>query len=379
MMLGPNAGGQPRAQHGPAGKQQDAWQKVVRELAAAGRIPQAMEIVEQRLRAVPEDTEARGWRARLLAWSGRWPEAESEYRRALAGSPQDADLLCGLADVLIWQGRNAEALAEVERARAAAPEREDIEDRRRRVLEALRPEPRHQVVVASEWDFFDTTSAAGTYSVRLRSRVSSRWTTVAGGSFLNRFGERAARFTASATYRVGETSWITAGGAAGRDQGVIAKGESFFEYGRGLRLKSNSVVRGVEATYRQHWLWFREARVLALTPSALFYLPRDWTFQLGLTAARTRLPGAGAEWRPSGQARLAIPVTRRLRGTLFFAAGTENFSRADQVEQFSARTWGGGAQYELGPRQDITFSIAQQQRSQSRRQTTFGIAYGIRF
>jgi hypothetical protein len=63
----------------------------------------------------------------------------------------------------------------------------------------------------------------------------------------------------------------------------------------------------------------------------------------------------------------------------FFAAGTENFARVDQVGRFSARTWGGGGRWNFDSRQDLTFYAGYQDRSQGRTQTSFGMSYGFRF
>jgi hypothetical protein len=70
---------------------------------------------------------------------------------------------------------------------------------------------------------------------------------------------------------------------------------------------------------------------------------------------------------------------RRLTGNTFFAAGTEDFARADQLGRFSARTWGGGARWAVAPRQELSGYAAYQDRSQGRTQRSFGWSYAIRF
>ncbi len=401
----PGVAGGAFASQGAAGAD---WQRQVREQVAAHQLSAALVIAEGRLSEAPADLEARGWRARLLAWSGQLAEAEVEYRRVLAAAPEDTDILAGLADVVARQ-RPEEALALLSRARELAPSRPDILTRRGRVwrslghaaearqdfraalaldprdgeakagLASVTTEPRHEFRVGADSDSFNYTERAWGQSASLRSQWSARWITSFAGNFYQRFGGHAGKFSGSATYRSGDGDALTAGGAAGRDQGVIPKGEAFFEYGRGFRVSQKSFLRGIETTYQQHWFWYASARILALSGSVTLYLPRDWTWSLSATGARSRFPAAGVEWRPSGITRLGIPVQRQVSANLFYAVGTENFARVDQIGRFSARTFGGGLRYRLTPRQDITGYVFHQSRSQGRTQTSFGLSYGLRF
>ncbi len=385
------------------------WQRQVREQVAAHQLSAALAITEGRLAEAPADLEARGWRARLLAWSGQLAEAEAEYRRVLAAAPEDTDILAGLADVLARQQRSEEALALLSRARELAPSRPDILTRRGRVwrslgraaearqdfhaalaldpqdgeakagLASVATEPRHEFRIGADSDSFNYTDRAWAQSASLRSQWSARWITNFAGNFYQRFGAHAGKFRGSATYRFGHGDALTAGGAAGRDLGVIPKGEAFFEYGRGFRVSQTRFLRGLETTYGQRWFWYADARILALTGSVIVYLPRDWTWSLSVTGARSRFPGAGVEWRPSGITRLGIPMHRQVSANLFYGVGTENFARVDQIGRFSARTLGGGLRWRLTPRQDITGYVFHQNRSQGRTQTSFGLSYGLHF
>lgn len=398
----------------PAMPQQPAaWQQQIREQVAAHQFNAALAIADHWLAEAPADLDARGWRARLLAWSGQLPEAEAEYRRVLAAAPQDADIVAGLADVLIRRQRFEQALELLGPAHELAPSRTDIlmergsalqslgraaqarQDYRavlaldpenspaKAALAALAQEPRQEFRIGNDFDFFNFAGHAQTQTASLRSQWSSRWTSVFSGSFYQRFGKQAAKFTGSATYRFGHGDALTAGGAAGRDQGIIPRGEAFLEYGRGFHVSETRFLRAVEAAYHQHWFWFAGARILALTGSALLYLPHDWTWSLAVTGARSRFSTAGAEWRPSGLARLSFPVRklgeRPLTANLFYAVGTENFAQADQIGRFSARTFGGGACFRFTARQDLTGYVAYQNRSLGRTQTSFGLSYGLRF
>lgn len=388
--------------------QQD-WLAEVRRSVAEKRLDAALAVVDGRLAEAPADMEARGWRGRILAWSGRWPEAEADYRMVLAEHPNDTDILVGLADVLAFQQRFDEALALLDRARIADASRTDVHTRRGRALrgagrrdeartafkqalalapgdpeaqaglDSVRPEPRHELRIGADYDRFNYTSAAQTYSVNLRTKWNERWTTNFGGGFYDRFGRHAGRFVGSVTAAMGRGGALTVGGAAARDDGVIARGEAFFEYDRGFQVSRTGFVRGVEMFYTQRHLWFRDGRVLTMGPGAILYLPRDWTWTVQVTAARSRFTGTPAEWRPSGLTRLGFPLRHNLTGNVFFAVGTENFAQVDQVGRFSARTWGGGVQWRFVPRQFLSAYALYQDRSQGRTQTSFGFTYGFSF
>ena len=386
------------------------WQGRVRELVAEQRIDQALLVSEQWLAAAPQDLEARGWRARLLAWSNRWNEAETEYRRVLESAPADNDILLGLADVLTWQKRPKEALEILDRSCALEPQRADCQVRRGRVLQALghtgearsayrlalehdasspeaksgleslREEGRHEFRIGSDLDFFNFAENAGAVAASLRSKLNNRWTTSVSATQYRRFREDATRFSASGTYQLSSSDALTLGLAAARHQEVIPKSEAFLEYDRGFRIaSSSSPLRGIEALYQQHWMWYRNARVVIATPGAILYFPHDWQWHVQVSAARTHFPGSQANWTPSGMTRLSFPLGRQLSGHILYAVGTENFGLVDQIGQFSARAWGGGLKLRLAPGQEISGYGVYQDRSQARSQTSFGVSYAVRF
>lgn len=385
------------------------WQQQVRDLVARQQLNEALSVAEKRLTEAPQDVEARGWRARLLTWTNRLPEAEAEYRKALAGTPKDTDLLSGLAAVLAREQRFEEALELLTGAKALDPKRGDILMQRARVLRAvgryrearedfaaaarldpmdkeareavksLEAEARHLLRAGNDTDSFNFTDTAAAQSISLASRWTERWSTSFTAGAWERFGVNAGKFTGSATFRFNPHTVLTAGGAAANDQAVIPHSEAFFELGRGFHLSDQGALRGAEAAYHQHWFWYQGAHILAITPSLLFYLPRDWTFQLSGTAARSGFAGIVPEWRPSGVGKLGIPLAEKVTGSLFFAVGTENFARVDQLGSFSARTYGGGLKYQFTPRQDVSGYVSYQSRTQGRTQTSFGLSYGLRF
>ena len=385
------------------------WQSRVRDCVSNKNLPAALAIVEQRLHAAPDDLEARGWHGRVLAWSGKWQAAESEYRYVLRQAPNDADILTGLTDVLIWQQRWEEALLVLDQASALEPHRADVLTRQGRVLrslhrtkesqasyrkalladpgnaeakqglDSLRPEPRHELRVGSDNDVFNFSDAAFSQGISLSSKWNSRWSTSFAQTFYQRFGEDAAQFSGAGTWRFTKNNALTAGGAVAHDSGVIARAQAFFEIGRGFRVSHEGIVRGIEASYQQRWLWFADARVLALTPALTVYLPNDWTWSFSITPARSRFPLTSAAWQTSGLTRVSFPLVHRLTANAFYAVGTEDFAVQDQIGSFSARTIGGGTRFQINSRQDLIGYVASQNRSQGRSQTSLGLSYGIHF
>ena len=390
-------------------QQSEEWMTRLRKEVAEHHLTAALEIADQRLATAPEDTDARGWRARTLAWLGHWQEAELEFRAVLMVTPNDPDVLSGLAGVLVSEQRQGEGLLLLNQAIAIDPGRVDILEQRgsllralgrtaqarsdfiavlasspsdekaRAELDSLVPEQHHELHIGSDTDTFNYTGAANAETLELISHWNPRWTTSLSGVFYQRFGANAGKFAGSVSRRFGRNDSFTVGGAAGRDQEVIPRGEVFLEYGHGFRLSETHFFRGLETDFQPHWFWYWNARVLALTSTAMFYLPRDWNFLIAVTQARSAFSGTGSEWRPSGIAKMSIPVRPRFTANVFFAVGTEDFAEADQIGRFSARTFGAGAKYRLNRRQDITFYVAHQARSQGRTDISFGVNYGFYF
>ena len=390
------------------GQTDDNWKRDVQQKVNAKEFRSAQQIVEKRIAESFLDLEAHGWRARLLAWVGQWSEAESEYRFVRQRAPNDSDILIGLSDVLFWQEKWHDALQVLDDARALQPANVEILIRRARVLSSLREtrEARaqlrqvvrldpsnlqakaaldgiaestiHELRFGADIETLDYTDAAETYAVSLGSRWTKRWSTFFCSTFYNRFGETASKFSASTAYRFTAKDWITIGSATANDNGVVPRNEAFFEYGHAFRFH-NTRFRGLESSYQQHWLWFKDAHVLTLNSTQLVYLPRDWTWTLSGTAARSTFSGTGSEWRPAGLTKLGFPLHRRLTANTFFAVGSENFALVDQIGSFSARTYGGGTRFRFSASQDISGYIARQDRSKGRTQTSYGVSYGIRF
>jgi YaiO family outer membrane protein len=380
----------------------------VRDQVRAHHLDSALAVIDQRLTESPTDLEARGWRGRLLAWKGKWAEAETEYRFVLERAPNDTEILCGLADVLLWQGRAREALPLVEQARSRQPADPEILLRRARVLrdlgdvagsraqlrELLLSDPsnaaarqalattespaRHELRIGTDIDTFSYTDTAQTQTIALSSRWSERWSSEFALSTYQRFGEQATKLSAGATVRFAKANWIGIGGSGAHDNYVIPKREAGLEYGHGFRFRVG-VLRGLEASYQQRWLWYQNAHVLTVSGAQTWYFPKDWNLRIVATGARSGFTSTGIEWVPSGSTRLSFPVHGQLGANLAFAVGTENFAEADQIGRFSARTYAGGLRYRFTPKQDLTSYIAHQDRSQGRSQVSYGLSYGFRF
>lgn len=372
-----------------------------------------MSIVERETARAPQDMEVRAWRARVLTWSGRLAEAEKEYLAILNVSRTDPDHWTGLAGVYLREGKTQEALRATGSAVELDPHRADLHAAHARVLcaagkhdearlefqkalhldpanaearaglNSLRGELKHELRFGQDNDLFNFAGANHDEWTSLVSRWTPLWTSTVAGNFYQRGGAEAGKFAGSVTRRQPKWGALTLGAAIGRDHAVIPKSEAFFDLDHGWKTGELDFVRGVELAYGQHWYWYQASRILTLNGSAIVYFPQEWTLSLGATGARSAFSGAGAEWRPSGSVRLGFPLAhwseKRLSGNVFFAAGTEDFARVDQIGRFASQTYGGGLRFQITARQDVTGYAAYQQRTQNRTDTSFGMSYGIRF
>jgi tetratricopeptide (TPR) repeat protein len=389
------------------------WQAQVRKYAEAQDWKSALRIVDQELARAPQDMDVRAWRARVLAWSGQLAEAEKEYLEILKVSRTDPDNWMGLASVYLREGRVEDALRAEERAVEIDPKRADLHAARARTLRAVgernearmefqkalnldfrsmearaglisvRGEPRHEMRFGQDNDLFNFTSANHDEWASLVSRWTPYWTTSVAGDFYQRGGADAGKFVGSVTRRQPKWGALTLGGAIGHDNAVIPKSEAFFDLDHGWKISEANFLRAVEFDYGQHWYWYQASRILTLNGTTVVYFPQDFTLTLGATGVRSTFSGTGAEWRPSGITRLGFPLAnwgeKRLSGNVFFAAGTEDFARIDQIGRFASQTYGGGLRFQITARQDVTGYASYQKRTQDRTDTSFGLSYGIHF
>jgi tetratricopeptide (TPR) repeat protein len=389
------------------------WQVQVRKYAEAKDWDSAMRLVDQEIARAPQDMDVRAWRARVLAWSGKLAEAEKEYREILKVSRTDPDNWMGLASAYLRAGKIQEAQQAINAAEELDPKRSDIHAARARILRAaskrnqaqaefqsalrldpgsveareglvsVRRTPQHELRFGQDNDLLNYTPAFHDEGASLVSQWTSHWATSIAGNFYQRSGAEAGKFVGSITRRQSKWGALTLGGAVGHDNAVIPKSEAFFDLDHGWKTGETNFVRGFEFTYAHHWYWYQSARILTLNGTTLIYLPRDWTFSLGATGARSAFSGTNAQWRPSGIARIAFPLAhwgaQRLSGNLSFAAGTEDFAIVDQIGSFASQTYGGGLRFQITAGQDVTGFASYQKRTQNRTDTAFGLSYGIHF
>jgi tetratricopeptide (TPR) repeat protein len=399
----------------PARGQDNApeWQTQVRKYAQEQDWDSAMRVVDREVARAPQEMDVRAWRARVLAWSRRLAEAEKEYLAILKVSRNDPDNWMGLASVYSREGKTEEALRALDVAVELDPKRADLHAARARALRAagersearsefqkalnldpastearagltsVRSEPKHELRFGEGNDLFNFASANHDGAVSLVSRWTPHWTTSFAGSFYERAGTGAGKFSGAITGRQPRWGALTVGAAKGHDNAVIPKSEAFFDLDHGWKTGETNFIRGIEFDYGQHWYWYQQSRILTLSGTTILYLPQEWTFSLGATGARSAFSGTGAEWRPSGMGRLGFPLSRwgerRLSGNVFFAAGTEDFAQIDQIGRFASQTYGGGLRFQLAARQDVTSYASYQKRTQNRTDTAFGFSYGIHF
>ena len=389
------------------------WRNQIRKYCESQDWASAMRVVDHELARAPHDLEVRAWRARVLTWSGRLPEAEKEYEEILTISRNDPDIWMGLASIFLREGRSAEALRVLDVAVELDPKRPDLHAARARALLAtgkprealrefpkalaldpanvearsgltsLREEPKHELRFGQDNDLFNFADANHSEAISLTSRWTPHWMTSLAETSYQRAGTGAEKFAASATGRAPRYGALTLGAAIAHDNTVIPMSEAFFELDHGWKLGETHLMRGFEFAYGQHWYWYQSSRILALNGTAVAYLPRDWSLSVLAIGARSAFHGKGAEWRPSGLARVNFPLLakakRRLTGNVFFGAGTENFAQVDQIGSFASQTYGGGLRFQITTRQDLTSYASYQKRTQNRTDTSVGLSYGIRF
>ena len=372
-----------------------------------------MGILDREIARSPQDTDIRAWRARVLTWSGHLSEAEREYLSIVKIVPNDPDVWMGLGSIYLSQGRTEEALRALDRAVELDPKRSDLHAAHGRALRAakerkesrlefqkalsldptstearagmlsLQSEPKHELRFGQDNDLFNFADPYHDEWLSLVSHWSQHWTTNFASSFFQRAGTDRGKFSASLTGRLPRWGALTVGGATAHDNAVIPRAEAFFDLDQGWRISETQIARGLEFTYGQHWYWYSTARILTATGSVILYLPREWTWSLGITSARSTFSGTPAHWDSSGITRLGFPLAgsgyRRLSGNAFFAVGTEDFARVDQIGSFGSHTYGGGLRFQFTPRQDVTGLASYQKRTQGRTDVGFGFSYGIHF
>jgi YaiO family outer membrane protein len=75
-----------------------------RALATSGHRADALRLLEKRLAAAPDDTDARVLYGLILSWEGRYDEARRELQLVLAQHPDHGDAQQALINVELWSG-----------------------------------------------------------------------------------------------------------------------------------------------------------------------------------------------------------------------------------------------------------------------------------
>jgi len=389
------------------------WRTQVQAYVRAQQWDSAIALVNGELTRGPQDPELLAWRARLLLWAGKLDEAALEWKHVLAVAPDDTDNWMALASVYWRQGNPKQMLiavtkaldldstrvdAHIARGRALVA-LQDASEARREFQRALELDPgskeaksardslksisRHQLLIGSESDLFSFAGLSQQNEISLSSRWSEHWATAFAQSFYVRNSIDALKFQASTTFTPQHWGALTLGGALAHDNDIIPKNEAFFAYDRGFRLTATPVVRGLELIYGQHWYWYTSARVLGISQTAIFYLPRDWTWSLSVTAAKSQFGSTPPQWSPSESSKLQFPIfpseNHRVDGDLLFAYGREDFSQLDQLGSFTSHTYGGGLGFEIAKGQSLKGFALYQTRTHHQSYLGFGAQYGIHF
>jgi tetratricopeptide (TPR) repeat protein len=396
-----------------AQQQSQDWQAQVRKYAEAHDWTAALNVVDSQVKFYPQDMDILAWRARVLAWAGDLRGAEKTYLTIVNTVPNDPDNWMGLGNIYLRQGRTDEALRALDRAVELDPKRADLSEAHARALRAagelqearfefrralnldpfsqdatvglasVRGEPKQELRLGEDNDTYNFAGANHAGWVSLVSNWTPHWTTSVAGNFFEIFGANAGKFVGSVTARSRGWGALTIGGATAHDNGVIPRTEAFFDLDHGWKIGETGPIKGFEFVYGQHWYWYATARILTVNGSGILYLPKDFTWSLGITGARSAFPGTGAQWQPSGITRLGFPLARwrerALSGNILFATGTEDFAQVDQIGSFSSHTYGGGLRFQFARYQDVSAYATYQRRTQDRTDTTFGMSYGIHF
>jgi tetratricopeptide (TPR) repeat protein len=389
------------------------WHNQVQEYAKAQQWDSAIAVINEELKKAPEDPELLEWRARLLLWAGQLDAAALEWKHILTIAPRDPDNWMALASVYWRQGNPKQTLVAVTTALDLDPARADAHVVRGRALlaledstgarrefqraveldpgnkdakaarDSLKQIPRHKLLIGSDSDLFSFAGMSQQNEVSLSSRWSEHWATAFSQGFYARDGIDASKFLASGTFTSRHWGALSIGGTVTHDNGIIPKNEAFFAYDRGFRITGAPVLRGLELIYGQHWYWYRSARVLGISQTAILYLPRDWTWSLSVTAANSDFGSTRPQWAPSESSKLQFPIfpseKHRVDGNLLFACGREDFSQVDQIGSFSSHTYGGGLGFQIVKGQELKGFALYQTRTHNQTDLGFGAQYGIRF
>jgi hypothetical protein len=187
-------------------------------------------------------------------------------------------------------------------------------------------------------------------TIRLLPRLTLETVATGGVYFGQRFGGGASYVTMMPDAK----TYLTAGGSRDTNTSTTAEWSASFEVGRTLYRSGRSAIRRAGAiraletdlnvTERGYHL-SPSVHILMVNPSAIVYLPRDWSLALRAGAIRETIAGAST-WTPAGGAKLNIPLTRRLSISPSVAFDSE-LSNVLQINNVSSREFGTGVHFWL--------------------------------
>lgn len=368
-----------------------------------------MNTVELWVAAKPNDTEAMGWHARVLFWLGRWQESEREFRALLRGEPESTDLLTGLAAVLNARGDHDQALRELElacpqpagrpecglaRARTLlqlgrATEASEIfrallvvdaaSEESQEALDKMREAGRYLIRIGGAANLSSYSGDGAAVAANFAARWNTSWETRVELAEYRRFGQAATGVHAGVTWRVNRRNAIWIGGGSAGTQDIVPVAQAAMGYNHGISIAERGPLRAVDMIYEQRCLWYRGFRIDTMSPAALVYLPRDWQVLLQTTVTGLSAGHNGVPWTVSGQTRLTVPLTNRLRGNVTVSNGAENFGTVDQILFRSSKSLGLGLAVRVAPGGELRAGSAYQRFGHGRTLLNFEAGYALRF
>jgi tetratricopeptide (TPR) repeat protein len=380
----------------------------IRSLARAGKLAEAMNTVELWVAAKPNDAEALEWHARVLFWVGRWQESEREFRALLRDQPESTDLRTGLAAVLNARGDHNQALRELEHAcpqPAGPPECglarartllqlgrttaaseifrallvvDAASEESREALDKMREAGRYLVRVGGTANLSSYSGDGAGFTATFDARWNTSWETRVELAEYRRFGQAATGMQAGLTWRLNRRNAIWIGGGSAGVQDIVPVAQAGVGYNHGISIAERGPLRAMDMIYEQRCLWYRGFRIDTMSPAALVYLPKDWQILLQTTVTGLSAGHNGSPWTVSGQTRLTIPLTNRLRGNVTVSNGAENFGTVDQILFRSSKSVGMGLAVRVAPGGEFRAGSTYQRFGQGRSLLNFEAGYAFR-
>jgi hypothetical protein len=177
-------------------------------------------------------------------------------------------------------------------------------------------------------------------TIRLLPRVTLEGVANGGVYFGDSFGGGAAYVTLKPDAK----TYLIAGGGRNSRTATTVAWSGTLEAGRGVYQSNRGAIRGLETAFnltKRGYYFATCTDVLLVNPTAVVYLPRDWTLTLRAGAIRTAIAGA-TKWTPSGGAKINVPLTRRLSVSPGVTFDTEP-SDVLQIQNISSRGFGAAA------------------------------------